>query len=160
MTERFSPEYIAFILSDEAKGLQKQWEPAVCDWCLAGNTVAAEGLGYVARWQVADDNGSHRTTWVVVVTPDSGIGYIGGGSQELIRQGFVWLPTLTDSLDMIEEAGFWWSTGLDYDYDGDDRWYNISAGSIEAGGRMENDDEDRMLVAAKLAVRVLEKNAI
>jgi len=92
------------------EALQEEWEPAVCDWCMAGENVAAEGLGYVARWQTPDDDGSHHTTWVVVVTPDSGMGYIGGGSQELIRQGFLWFPTLGQLVRLLDDAGheeFW-----------------------------------------------------
>ena len=145
MTERFSPEYIAFILSDEAKVLQGQWkEPVIGDWALVFPKSTLGGVtGLVVRMGV----GQWRHT-----TLRFGDGCEGDFNH---RVQLCWLPTLTDSLDMIEEAGYWWSTGLDYD--GDDKWYTISAGSIEDEGYIENDHKDRMLAAAKLAVRVLEE---
>ena len=172
MTEQqFTPEYIAYMQSDEAKALQALWVPAVCDWCVATDKVAAQGLGYVARWQVPDDSGSHRTTWVVVVTPDSGTGYISGGSQARIRENFVWLPTLFQLIRVIEGAGYVWERRVASSTIGDKcspsgglmlvpkrwAWFAFRAEEIKLPLKAEEEDGQTLLAAAQLAVRAVEE---
>lgn len=145
MTDRFSPEYIKFILSDEASVLQERWKVNIGNWFCTSDGASLWLVTAVFREGIEAFNTSRSFSWPY--QPDE------FGKDELAE--VQWLPSLTDLLDMIEEAGYWWSTSLDYD--GDDRWYTISAGSIEAGGYIENDHEDRMAAAATLAVRVLEE---
>ena len=136
MTERFSPEYIKFILSDEAKVLQE------------GHEIA------VGEYRVLTAHFKDDRPWIV--TSGSGIGLTVQGvcadgstlgclyAQERSR----WLPTLTDLLGMIKGKT---SDDIGIHYDPPlDEWYAIKGGDIIAV------EKDKELAAAKLAVRVLE----
>ena len=71
----------------------------VGDWCVGIDEEQGQ-FGYVARWQLAHKkSGSHVTTWVVVVAPDSGTLYVP------LSSGFVWLPGTGDVLGLLEERG-------------------------------------------------------
>ena len=129
MTERFSPEYKAFILSDDASVLQKGHEWNLGDWFVHRET---ESIGLLA------------------IKPDDKILFVK-------KEAISWLPTLTDLLDMIEEAGWHWERHgpallaarcLGYHEDTDEYEYETIREDIQG--------EDTILAAAKLAVRVLE----
>lgn len=159
MTERFSPEYIAFILSDEAKVLQRQWEPSIGDIF-----IIRDGDG--ARFLVVDSyepKHPHKrwaieSVYLSVYGPDDGDLLV---HKERVSSATVWLPTLTDSLDMIEEAGWRISRGSQYLVQ-EKMWYWLRAGrighaTIEIGpNTVESGERSWILAAAKLAVRVLE----
>ena len=141
MTERFSPEYKAFILSDEAKVLQGQWKKRgvqIGDW------VDARGFGQDAVGVIYASGGLSDDHWAV------GLPELSTGRPDIHIHWLRWLPTLTDSLDMIEEAGWEWarSPGI---------WHAWKPTPVQGTAETwvsVNDTED-ILAAAKLAVRVL-----
>jgi hypothetical protein len=51
MTDQFSPEYIAYILSDEAKGLQRLWNVQPGDWYVRPTESVPELVtGMILSW--------------------------------------------------------------------------------------------------------------
>jgi len=84
--EQFSPEYIRFLQSDEAKALQGLWKPRIGDW--------AYGSGVVHLRYKIDRDGSYFATE--------------SGESTFLGQ-LHWLPTLQQLLQIIERAGWDWS---------------------------------------------------
>ena len=155
MTERFSPEYIKFIL--EASVLQGQWkEPAGGDWCVID--VGYQAL-VIEKWY---ENGR-----LVLGTVEDWGDHKRNDSQ--YADEVVWLPTLSDLLDMIiqgvreTEWGDWPKRPaeiiLGFDW-GSQEWYaDVMGGHANALLEGQHGEEffDAELAAATLAVRVLEE---
>ena len=136
MTERFSPAYIAFILSDEAKVLQGHLPRE------------GEGVWFIQRWLV--EVGPSDWSEPHVLGEDDTSYILDYEDYEDLE--YVVLPTLTDLLGMIEEAG--WRVGLD----DTDVGYSFCSYKVSksVGPIVFSQEGERLLAAAKLAVRVLE----
>ena len=142
MTElQFTPGYIAYILSDEAKVLQaghelKCWDFFVWDGVIYVVTgVGCDGI-YAAK---ADGRG--KASWLNVEEDLSG--------REL------WLPTLFQLIGVIEGAGWWWRIRVALR--GDKKYEMAAAKPGVSGFRVRHTIEsDLLLAAAQLAVRAVE----
>ena len=139
MTERFSPEYIAFILSDEASVLQQQWKKRGVrkgDWA----------------WDAGTETGKVRlVTSIDTHTHSGSLDFVLDGVAKRWTAEVDWLPTLTDLLGMIEEADWEWSRNPE-------AWHAWKPtpvrGTAEKWASIK--DTEDILAAATLAVRVLE----
>lgn len=136
---RFSPEYIKFIFSDEASVLQEQWKPRLGDWVLWGQHLGL--VTFVPSGTFVPVTG---TKYLRVKFPNQ-------RATSKKSEDLSWLPTLSDLLDMIEEAGWDWMRSVSGEWSAWDDRTNIP--------KLHNVYErgDRLLAAAKLAVRVLEE---
>ena len=143
--QQFTPEYIAFMQSDEARALQRLWEPAVGDVFLVHATGATEViLGWDAR-----DTG----VWTIQLG-------IGAGSTKhfwtrgtICGPGAVWLPTLWQLLRIIEGAEGVWELQANVMWPGrpDGERYRASVCD-----RKLSYGTDLLLATAKLAVKAVE----
>lgn len=84
MEERFSQEYIDYILSDEAECLQERWEPKVGDWY---TFRPRRTVNLLEGWELKP---------LIELDP--------AGRQE--KAQVWWLPALWDLLNMIYDAGW------------------------------------------------------
>ena len=130
--QQFTPEYIAFMQSDEAKALQDDCEIVI------GSHI------------VADDGGVAVVTDVHCILPEpaefvavhmqNGMAF--GGCVDDVT----WLPTLFQLIRVIEEAGWGWQRTID------GRWLIKTCSdyyTVSAKG-------DDVFAAAQLAVRAVE----
>jgi len=153
----FRPEYIKFILSDEAKVLQKLWKPRVRDvftmrdgdGALGMVVCASEPFGTVKLW---------RIDWFWL-SPDWGLEWDDSAISETVggkNDAKVWLPTLWQLVKMIEGTGY--RVGFSTDYESATRLEYLYWLSAQCAGLpyVDAKSTDLMLAAAKLAVRAVE----
>ena len=140
MTEQFSQEYIAYILSDEAKVLQKLWVPAAGDWIL----LTHRGEQEVNCLGTMDD----RKDWAE------------WAREALKYRDMTWLPTLFQLIGVIEgrwprvEMGSYLLDGVRH------HWMRgLEMPPKTSVGRPIVRETDIMLAAAQLAVRAVEGEA-
>ena len=139
MTEQqFTPEYIEFILSDEAKGLQGLWEPAVGDWCWHNehklSLIYGTDLPASSETDIASISEEGRLHYIYLRP------YLGD---------VTWLPTLFQLLCIIEGAGWEWERLRD------GKWRLFRKDWLVATLACDDVDDD-VLAAAKLAVKAVE----
>jgi len=144
MTEQmFSQEYIAYILSDEAKALQGQ-RPALSFgdrvWILGDASVG------IVKQVWTSSSRSIRASYDVMA-PDLG----GPTIFEGLREDFAWLPTLFQLIGVIEGAGWEWSRNPGIWQ----AWKPTAVHGTASEWTTIRDTED-MLAAAQLAVRSME----
>jgi hypothetical protein len=178
MTDQFTPEYKAFVCSDEAKGLQKEWEPKVGDWCWnlshGQKQVDAEYYQLNKLYLVTDYDLGNRddeyeenwgSQWVLHAPTEQGPTWIDKTitDQREITDNFVWLPTLWQLLQIIEGAGWeWHRTAADLEMNANNqivvKEFALLAMRTGADGTVMREVEtggDTMLAAARLAVRAI-----
>ena len=142
MTERFSPEYKAFILSDEAKVLQEELRFERGARVIITSTEPINELGILIEREFGGDQ------WRIFIPRVGRIAW-------WVTSSLLRFPSLTDLLGMIEERVEGWSMSHSKDYPkGFAYQYSTEYGVIEING-----SDNLLLAAAKLAVRVLEGKA-
>ena len=142
MTERqFTPEYIAYMQSDEAKALQALWKPAVGDWVY--------GSRYERRMHMVIESRTEHEVEVV-----TGVGCDGVQTPKTYRNhdGVLWLPTLFQLIRVIEGATDQWSI---------ERYPSTVSDNLQVWirgiGFSAVPGSDLLLAAAQLAVRAVEE---
>ena len=147
MSEQFSQEYIDFILSDEAKGLQRV-DLSPGDWVWTGHE-----LGIVLRPWVGFETGPLAHLTVLRLAKS------GWSEESFSRTNLTKLPTLWELLQIIEGAGWDWAaerstfTLLKTGEPRVRRFMTIA--NYEDDEYHRADDDELMLAAAKLAVRAI-----
>jgi len=157
MTERFSPEYIKFVTESEAiQALWRKRDVRPGDYI----SLPTTGSIWLITRLVADG-------WKAMCV----IADIAGEEHLLLADKRVyvrWLPTLSDLLDMLEEAGWSWNAHHIPGDEGVPTWgYTVGAIRItdfwaSDWDAVENSEveSDKELAAARLLARVLEGNDV
>ena len=139
MTEQqFTPEYIAFILSDEAKALQALWEPEEGDWFVAtAPYVEVEGDDWPEiDIEVGEINSIH-SAWRME-----------GGEY---KTAGAWLPTLRQLVALVERTDKTLFFNRVVNAEGKEPIWQVGF-----HGGWEIFDKDLLLAAAQLAVRAIQ----
>lgn len=150
MTNQFSQEYIDYILSDEAKALQKKWEPQVRDAVanvLSTPYILSVQLDNICEQTVLqDEDGQFSGTF-------DDIDELG---EWVCRTTYVaWLPALYDLLQIIEGAGYEWKLETLVRRDVVGLCYYAYIQNYETETYFDTIEHEVMLAAAKLAVKAL-----
>jgi len=154
-TDQFSPEYIAHILSDEAKGLQEVWRRngvSEGDHCVGTNRDTGGVRGVVHRHRLQTTDGGMAAGFAVSENLNGTLHWY-CNKDKRIPEDWAWLAGLYDLLQIIEGAGVRISIFAPEEYS--EHW-------LIAGDRVGEsaDDRDLMLAAAKLAVRAIGERMI
>ena len=131
MTNQFTPEYIQYILSDEAKGLQELL------------SRSGEGVWFIECCQ--DDLVSGEWSKPHVLDEDNPTYILHYEDYEDME--FVIVPTLFDLISIIEGAGWRWQRDMD------GKWLIVKGAEYHRADGWKDGD---MLAAAKLAERAVE----
>lgn len=156
-TDQFSQEYIAFILSDEAKGLQGKWQElgVGSGQAVIGTNVSNwYALGLVHRHMTLSTEGDVLSGWAVSEVL-SGYLHWHCNKEKRIWENWAWLPALWDPLQIIERAGYHWERQGTALLACREVGYHADTDEIEWEVLREDIHGDLMLAAAKLAVRAI-----
>jgi len=135
MDEQFTPEYVKFILSNEAKVFQ---EKKLRDWPGAGSWVWLNGKARLVR-------GLDKQRARILI-----------GAAWYAIEDIKWLPSLRDLLRIIEGAEWRWKVQRSKRRDLVRYVVSASRGDFADFEFIEEIESDTMLAAAKVAARAVE----